>query len=220
MAEQVRRGGRWWWLAIIGAFILVISGSGTAVALWSAQVKDEDTQIGAPVLGFAVIANEQTYVANLEGRQDTSDVPVDFSASTAVTTDAGSAVVFQVSMLASPGYEMDYSIDAEPATPVFFPVDDPSQCTPDNVPTTAYVLGESVAGIQGSHNSSRTDLWCAVLAAVPGGTYANTVTVEGIDANGAATSATSTWEVGVAGVSNQGEYTLNVQPIVGEEGQS
>ena len=218
MGVRIRRGGRWWWLAIISAFVLVISGSGTALALWSAQVKGESIGIGAPVLGFAVIANGQTYAA--EDQTDIIRMPLDFSGPSVATTNAGSAVAFEVSLLASPGYAMDYSWTVSASGPVFFEVEDPTECTPDNASRATYHPGDRVTGIRGAQTTTRTDLWCAVVLTVPGGTYTNTVTVTGTDAVNGTTTANSTWTIGVAGVSADEDFTIDIQPLVDEEGAS
>jgi len=217
MGVRTRRGGRWWWLAIISAFILVISGLGTALALWSAQVKGEGVEIGTPVVGFAVTIDEQTSVAQ---DQTVINRVVDFTGPTAITTGAGSAVAFEVSMLVSPGYTMDYSLTSSSSAPVFFRIGDSAECTPDNLSYVTYNQGDLVPGIQGTVNTARTDLWCAVLFTAPPGTYKNTVTVAGTDATGTKTTATGTWTIGVAGVSNDGDFSMDIQPIVGEESAS
>jgi len=201
------------WLA--GLTVALVAGvGGTALALWLAQGQTAPLLAQKATIGFAVTKDAVSDAAS------SSADPVQFTigqaeAATLVADgpdangDFAVAVPFDLTMLTSAGYGMDYSIAMDaaqagtvfglPGTQVFFPVDDPANCTVAAADTaTPYQSPDPVTGIAGGGNLPQTqvDHWCLVVTVTPS-TYSPNVVASGTnvveDPEATAAGADGTW---------------------------
>ncbi|MCL2317333.1 MAG: hypothetical protein FWC46_09665 [Actinomycetia bacterium] len=188
-------------LSWVGAGALVLAAGtagGVALALWAAHDATVDRVAGQAVAGFAVTKDGLTDVAS--GGADTVSFTIGEAEATALV-DAGPdangafavAVPFDVTLLVSAGYGMDYTIDIAtppdgtvfglPGTgPVFFPVSDPGACTvaeAGNVQTSvAPVAVNGLAAGGTGAPTARADHWCLVVSVNPP-TYGGAAVADG-----------------------------------------
>ena len=174
------------WLVGGAVVLAVATGTGVTLALWTAQDATADLSAGQAMAGLAVTKDDVTDVAT--SGADTAQFTIGPAEAQALVNggpdSAGTfavAVPFDVTLLASVGYGMDYGIDIDtpqagtvfalPGTgPVFFPVDDPASCTvakAATAPTSPAPV--AVSGLPGgtSAPSTQTDHWCLVVAVTP-----------------------------------------------------
>jgi len=165
--------------------MVIGAGTGTTLALWLAQAAASPLVAQQAVLGLAVTKDAVTDAA-------TSASPAEFTigqaeAATLVADgpdangDFAVAVPFDVTLLASAGYGLDFSFDVAAAqqdavfglpgtTFVFFQVADLSECTVAQIASAqTYAAQQPVAGVSGGQNAPhiQVDQWCMVVTVTP-----------------------------------------------------
>jgi len=175
------------WLLLIGLAVAMAIGTGTGatLALWRAQAVASPLEAQQAVLGFAVTKDQVTDVASGASAAEFTIGQAEAETLVADGPDANGdfavAVPFDVTMLASAGYGLDYSFDVATAqqdtvfglpgtTFVFFPVTDLSECTVAQAASaTTYAVQQPVTGITGGQNAPHTqgDQWCMVVTVTP-----------------------------------------------------
>ena len=179
----MRRALTWGPALVLAAAIA--GGASAAPALWAGQAHTDNLVAGQAAVGFAVTKDAVEDAATAS--TDTVQFTIGEAEATALQ-DAGAdangdfavAVPFDVTMLTSAGYGMDYTIDIAaptadtvfglPGGPVFFLVSDPSGCTVDAAGTaTPYTPSDPVTGLAPGVQSARTqvDHWCLVYIVTP-----------------------------------------------------
>ena len=167
----------------VGLALAMGLGGGTAVALWAGQTNTSPLTAGQAVIGFAVTKDSVSDAAT------SSSEPVRFTVGRAeasalvnagpdANNDFAVATPFDVTMLTSAGYGLDYTIAidaAQPGTvfglpgagPAFFPVDNPAHCSVGMKGATP--LSGLVVGIAAGTNAptTQTDHWCLVITVTP-----------------------------------------------------
>jgi len=195
----MRRVRRWPWLAVtLLALIAALGGGdGATLGLWVAQTAPTALGASQSTLGLAVTKDHLDDVAT--SAADTVQFTIGSGEATTLVDDGPAAdgtfavaVPFDVTLLVSGGYGLDYTIDiASPqpdtvfglpgAGPVFFPVNDPSACT---VAAAASAQTSTapvpVTGLAGGGNAaqSQVDHWCLVVSVTPP-TYGASATADG-----------------------------------------
>jgi len=186
-------------LIAAGVVLLAVGVRGSdALGLWMAQDQTTALSAGRALAGFAVTKDAATDVAS--SGSDTVQFTIGAREAQALV-DAGPdgdgtfavAVPFDVTMLASAGYGMDYTIDIAtpqagtvfdlPGKAAFFPVGDPGQCTVAEAGTAqTSVAPVSATGLASGaiDPHTQTDNWCLVVSVTPP-TAGGTVSVDGIN---------------------------------------
>ncbi len=216
VAMERRSRMPWAWLGAASLACTLGVGGGSAWALWSATDTSAEVILNQAAFGFAVTkasadpdANPVPDVASA----GSDSVQFSFGPAEAVTLIASPpdnqgrfwlAVPFDVTMLTSAGYGMDYALSSNDASddtilgwqgaePVFFQVENPGGCTPAAASqATAYDEGDTVKGIAAGTSTQQTqvDHWCAVIAIEPD-TYTNTATAQGTQVGGTSEDSTA-----------------------------
>ena len=169
------------------ALALVIgTGTGSTLALWLAQAAASPLAAQQAVLGLSVTKDQVTDAAA------SSASPAEFTIGEAEAAaliadgpdangDFAVAVPFDVTLLASAGYGLDYSFDVATAQPdtvfglpgttfVFFQIADLSECTVAQAASAqTYAVQQSVSGVSGGQNAPhiQVDQWCMVVTVTP-----------------------------------------------------
>ena len=178
--------GSWRPLLLGLALALVIgTGTGSTLALWMAQAAASPLAAQQAVLGLAVTKDQVTNAA-ASGASPAEFTIGQAEAATLIADgpdangDFAVAVPFDVTLLASAGYGLDYSFDVATAQPdtvfglsttfVFFQVADPLECTVAKAASAkTYTVQQPVAGATGGQNAPHTqvDQWCMVATVTP-----------------------------------------------------
>ncbi|MCL2317314.1 MAG: hypothetical protein FWC46_09570 [Actinomycetia bacterium] len=209
------------WLATGVVALATATLTTAALALWAAQGATADLAPARAMAGFAVTKDDVSDIAT--GSADTVQFTIGEAEATTLVDDGPDgngtfavAVPFDVTLLASAGYGMDYSIDiATPqsgtvfglpgTTAVFFPVDDTAPCTVAEAATAqTYPAPVSVSGLAATGNApgTQTDAWCLVESVTPP-TYTTTASGDGTNLLGDPESSTS---------GNSGVWSAYVMP--------
>ena len=175
------------WVPLLALSAAAVIGGGDKTAgLWVAQTSPSTLVAIQAAMGLAVTKGGVEDAAT--SASDTAQFTIGAAEAEVLVDDGpdGSgtfavAVPFDVTLLTSAGYGLDYTIDIDPPQadtvfglpgtgPVFFPVSDASACTvaaaasaqTSTAPVAATGLASGVAGSQ-----LRVDHWCLVVSVTP-----------------------------------------------------
>jgi len=202
----------------LGALALLAAVGPTVTwALWSDSATTAEIRFQPASFGFAVDWNDN--ISAIQRPDETVSIDIGPTEAMALvaggTNDAGwmgLAVPFDITMMTSAGYAMDYVLELPHfdsttvlgwggTTPVFFQVSQPGECTVAAATTaTPYDSDELVSGIDPGSGSPQTLVhhWCVVFEIAPP-MYQNSATAVGTDAVGgviaAPTTINSSWRV-------------------------
>jgi len=196
----MRRAHRFPWVPLVAIGVAaIVGGGGTTLGLWLAQTAPATLIVGQASMGLAVTKDGVDDAA--ASASDTVQFTIGAAEADSLVNDGPDgngtfavAVPFDVTLLTSAGYGLDYSIDLaspQPDTvfglpgtgPVFFPVNDPSACTVAEAATAQTSAAPvSVTGLPAAGNAPqlRVDHWCLVVSVTPP-TYGASATADGIN---------------------------------------
>jgi len=187
-------------LAASGLMLVASVGTaGVTSALWTSTVQSGHLAVEVGQIGFAIEkpadGSRDVSVDGVPAQVTVGAAEADALVFAGLQTGAwATAVPFDVTMFASAGHGMDYSlaVGAPGQDGVFalaqialFPVESAASCTAAGLGNaTAYTSGASVTGIEGgTEPQTVTQHWCAVISMDPP-TYTNTVVASGTAAGG------------------------------------